>query len=108
MSKHSDVMIIANGEKALRTFRKKPPHCEIILNYPDDYVIKGSHQPRKNDIFTIAFTGHIRRHRGLETLASVMRELKDIQLVITGRTEDNLLLNEIRSIQNVNYLGHFG
>jgi glycosyltransferase involved in cell wall biosynthesis len=104
-SKYSDVLIIANGEKVLRTFQKKPSHYEILLNYPDDYVIDGSHPSKKSDIFTIAFTGHIRRHRGLETLAAVMRELKDIQLVITGRTEDKLLLNQIRSIQNVKYLG---
>jgi glycosyltransferase involved in cell wall biosynthesis len=105
MSKHSDVLIIANGEKVLRTFQNKPSHCEILLNYPDDYVIERSHQSKKNDIFTIAFTGHIRRHRGLETLAVVMRDLKDVQLLITGRTEDNLLFNQIRSIPNVKYLG---
>ena len=75
------------------------------MNYPDDFAIHGLHSPRKNEIFTIAFTGHIRRHRGLETLAAVMRDLKDIQLVITGRNEDNVLLNDIRSIQNVRYLG---
>jgi glycosyltransferase involved in cell wall biosynthesis len=105
MSKHSDVLIIANGEKALRTFQKKPSHFEILLNYPDDYAIERSHPPKKNEIFTIAFTGHIRRHRGLETLAAVIRDLKDIQLVITGRNEDNVLLNAIRSIRNVRYLG---
>jgi len=35
----------------------------------------------------------------------VMRDLKDIQLVITGRNEDNVLLNDIKNIQNVRYLG---
>jgi glycosyltransferase involved in cell wall biosynthesis len=104
-SKHSDVLIVANGESALRTFQKRPSHSEIILNYPEDHAIDQSHQPKKNEIFTIAFTGHIRRHRGLETLAAVMRDLKDIRLVITGRTEDNELLNDIRNIQNVRYLG---
>jgi glycosyltransferase involved in cell wall biosynthesis len=105
MSKHSDVLIIANGEKVLRTFQMKPSHSEILLNYPDDYVIERSHQSKKNDIFTIAFTGHIRRHRGLETLAAMMRDLKDVRLVITGRTEDKILFNQIRSIPNVKYLG---
>jgi glycosyltransferase involved in cell wall biosynthesis len=104
-SRHSDVLIVANGESALRSFQKRPFHSEIILNYPDDFATDGSHQPKKNEIFTIAFTGHIRRHRGLETLAAVMRDLKDIQLVITGRNEDNVLLNAIGGIQNVRYLG---
>jgi glycosyltransferase involved in cell wall biosynthesis len=104
-SNHSDVLIVANGESALRTFQKRPSHSEIILNYPEDYAIDRSDPPKKNEIFTIAFTGHIRRHRGLETLAAVMRDLEDIRLVITGRTEDNELLNDIRNIQNVRYLG---
>jgi len=104
-SKHSDVLIVANGESALSTFQKRPSYSEIILNYPEDYANDGSQPPKKNKIFTIAFTGHIRRHRGLETLAAVMRDLKDIRLVITGRTEDNVLLNDIRNIQNVKYLG---
>jgi glycosyltransferase involved in cell wall biosynthesis len=104
-SKHSDVLIIANGEKVLGTFAKKPSRYEILLNCPDDYFIDGSHQAKKNDIFTVAFTGHVRRYRGLETLAAVIRDLKDTRLVITGRTEDKLLLNQIRRIQNVKYLG---
>ena len=104
-SKHSDVLIVANGQNALSTFQKRPSRSEIILNYPNDFETGGSHSARKNEIFTIAFTGHIRRHRGLETLASVMRDLKDIQLVITGRNEDNVLLNDIKNIQNVRYLG---
>jgi glycosyltransferase involved in cell wall biosynthesis len=104
-SKHSDVLIVANGEKSLRTFLKRPTYSEVVLNYPDDYFADRSHPSKKNDIFTVAFTGHIRRHRGLETLTSIIRDLKDIQLVITGRTEDKLLLNQIRSTQNVKYVG---
>ena len=105
-SKRSNVLIVANGEDVLRSFQKKPSRCEILLNYPDDdNIINGPKGLRKNDFFTIAFTGHIRRHRGLETLAQVIRDMKDIQLLITGRTEDELLFNEIKNIQNVKYLG---
>ena len=104
-SKHSDVLIVANGEDVLRSFQKKPSRCEILLNYPQDNIMNEPKGLRKNDIFTIAFTGHIRRHRGLETLAQVISDMKDIQLLITGRTEDELLFNEIKSIQNVKYLG---
>jgi glycosyltransferase involved in cell wall biosynthesis len=104
-SKHSDVLIVANGENVLRSFQKKPSHCEILLNYPDDNIIGGPQGLKKNDFFTIAFTGHIRRNRGLEKLTHVIRDLKDIRLLITGRIEDELLFNEIQNIQNVKYLG---
>jgi glycosyltransferase involved in cell wall biosynthesis len=104
-SKHSDVLIVANGENVLDSFQKKPSRSEILSNYPDDNIINGRKDLEKNDFFTIAFTGHIRRHRGLETLAQVISDMKDIQLLITGRTEDESLFNDIKNIQNVKYLG---
>jgi glycosyltransferase involved in cell wall biosynthesis len=104
-SKRSDVLIVANGENVLKSFQKKPSRCEILLNYPDDNIIDETERIRKKDFFTIAFTGHIRRHRGLETLARVISELKDTQLLITGRIEDEPLFNEIKKIPNVKYLG---
>jgi glycosyltransferase involved in cell wall biosynthesis len=105
VSKSSDVLIVANGESTLRSFQKKPAHSEILMNYPDDDIIDSKYQSKKNDVFTIAFTGHIRKHRGLEALISVIRDLQDIQLLITGRNEDNTLFNQIRGIQNIKYLG---
>jgi glycosyltransferase involved in cell wall biosynthesis len=104
-SKHSDVLIVANGEKVLKSFQKKPFRCEILLNYPDDNIMGEQQKAGKNAIFTIAFTGHIRRNRGLETLAHIISDMKDIQLLITGRMEDELLFNEIKNMQNVKYLG---
>jgi glycosyltransferase involved in cell wall biosynthesis len=107
-SKNSDVLIIANGEKALRTFKKKPAHCEILLNCPKEpkeYLIDIPQGSKENTLFTIAFTGHVRTHRGLENLGAAIRDLKDLRLVITGRAEDKALLNQIQSIPNVRYLG---
>jgi len=104
-SKHSDALIVANGENVLRSFQKKPSRSEILLNYPDDNINGKSQQARKSALFTIAFTGHIRRHRGLETLAYVINDMKDTQLLIIGRSEDKSLLNEIKNLQNVKYLG---
>jgi glycosyltransferase involved in cell wall biosynthesis len=104
-SKNSDVLLIANGEEALRTFEKKPAHCEILLNCPDEHLISLPHIIKENDLFTIAFTGHVRRHRGLENLTAAIRDLKEICLLITGRAEDKSLLNQIQSMPNVKYLG---
>ncbi len=103
-SKHSDVLIVANGENVLKSFEKKPPHSEILLNYPEDNFIDDLQHSKENDLFTIAFTGHIRKHRGLEKIIDVIKELSGIQLVITGRIEDNSLFTEIQHIHNVKYL----
>ena len=103
-SKHSDVLIVANGENVLRSFVRKPYRCEVLLNYPEDNFIDDLQQSKENDLFTIAFTGHIRKHRGLENIIDVIKELSGIQLVITGRIEDNRLFNEIQDKHNVRYL----
>jgi glycosyltransferase involved in cell wall biosynthesis len=104
-SKNSDVLVIANGEEALRTFQKKPAHCVILLNCPDEHLIGLPHIITENDLFTIAFTGHVRRHRGLENLTAAIRDLKELRLLITGRAEDKTLLNQIQRMSNVKYLG---
>jgi glycosyltransferase involved in cell wall biosynthesis len=104
-SEHSDLLIIANGQITLDTFRKKPKHCTILLNCPEDQVVDIPLERSPNEIFTILFTGHIRRHRGLETLAVAIGDLRNVELIITGRTEDKALLTQIQGKSNVKYLG---
>jgi glycosyltransferase involved in cell wall biosynthesis len=60
----------------------------------------------KSNIFTVLFTGHIRPGRGLEVLGDVFRDLDDVELIITGRVEDNSLLNKIERLPNVSYRGY--
>ena len=105
ISKFSDALIVANGEKVLKSFKKTPRYCQIILNCPYDEFVNLSHIPKKNEPFTITFTGHIRTHRGLELLIADIGNIKDVQLVITGRQEDQSLFNELQGIPNVKYHG---
>jgi len=105
VSESSDALIVANGEKVLLSFKKTPRHCQIILNCPYDEFANLSHVPKKNELFTITFTGHIRTHRGLELLIADIGSIRDVQLVITGRQEDPLLFNELLGIPNVKYHG---
>jgi Glycosyltransferase len=105
VTEYSDALIVANGEKVLMSFKKVPRHRQIILNYPYDDSANLSQRPKKNDLFTIVFTGHIRRHRGLELLIAVIGSLRDIQLVITGREEEKTLFNQLQGIPNVKYHG---
>jgi glycosyltransferase involved in cell wall biosynthesis len=104
-SKHSDVLIIANGEITLDTFQKRPKKSAIVLNCPDDQLVDIPQDQSWKEIFTIVFTGHIRRYRGLETLTTAICDLENVELIITGRTEDKDLLAQIQEISNVKYLG---
>jgi glycosyltransferase involved in cell wall biosynthesis len=86
------------------TFQRRPKICVPIMNCAEDHLSGTLPRPEK-ELFTIAFTGHIRRHRGLETLTAAISDLKDVELIITGRTEDKALLTQIQEISNVKYLG---
>jgi glycosyltransferase involved in cell wall biosynthesis len=104
-SKHSDVLIIANGEITLNTFQKRPKKSAIVLNCPGDQLVDIPQDQSRKEIFTIVFTGHIRRYRGLETLTAAICDLENVELIITGRTEDKDLLAQIQQVSNVKYLG---
>lgn len=105
VSGFSDALIVANGKNVLKTFKKTPRLCEIILNYPYDEYADLSGIPKKNELFTVTFTGHIRNHRGLELLIPEIGNISAVQLVITGRHEDISLYNEIQHVPNVKYHG---
>jgi glycosyltransferase involved in cell wall biosynthesis len=104
-SEHSNALIIANGQITLDTFKKWSKHWAILLNCPEDQFVDIPKTPNKKEVFTIAFTGHIRRHRGLETLTAAVSDLKNVELIITGRIEDKEILTQIQGVSNVKYLG---
>jgi glycosyltransferase involved in cell wall biosynthesis len=104
LAEGADVLISVSDE-LINTFQRKPKNCIPILNCAEDHSVHKALGFEKEDKFTIAFTGHIRRNRGLEPLVAAIKELKAVNLVVTGRVEDKELLNEIQSISNVKYLG---
>jgi glycosyltransferase involved in cell wall biosynthesis len=56
--------------------------------------------------FRLLFTGHIRPKRGLEILPNIVKDLKEIELIIVGRVENKKLLDNISGIPNIKYLGY--
>ena len=104
LAEGADVLVSISDE-LIGTFRRKPKNYVSILNCAEDYPINKAIGSENQNKFTIAFTGHIRRNRGLEPLVAAVKDLKAMNLVITGRVEDNELLNEIQTISNVKYLG---
>ena len=101
-AKRSDVLI-AVSEKIFLTFRKKPKNCITIMNCPEDYL---SDRPRQEvSGYRLLYTGVIRRGRGLEMLSDILADLKDTELVVTGKVKDLQLQNKIAGIPNIKYHG---
>jgi glycosyltransferase involved in cell wall biosynthesis len=101
-AKSSDVLINISDEIA-KTYSHTPRHSVTIMNCSEDHM---TNRIKAEAIgFRILFTGHIRPGRGLEILPDVLKDLKDTQLIITGRIEDRKLLNKINEIPNIRYQG---
>jgi glycosyltransferase involved in cell wall biosynthesis len=104
-SNNSDILITV-GENVLNTFHKKPRDCSIIPNYPQDIIGKKSEERHQNNILTIVYGGHIKLGRGLEKIASAVKDLQGVQFFMHGLLIDPKLLNALISIPNVKYKGH--
>ena len=106
LSKRSDVLINVSNE-ALNTFRKKPKHCVVIMNCPEDYVI---HKDKSKDdgILTTVYTGGIlRKLHGLVNLVTAIKDVSNVELVLAGwyLNSDKEFLDEILQVPNVKYKG---
>ena len=106
-SEHSDALIVAGGEKVLRTLKKKPKHFAVVMNCPQDYFINNEKsKPQENDDnFKLVYTGGIRKDRALESVAEAIRELKSINFVIAGPIIDKEVLHKMQQLQSVTYQG---
>jgi glycosyltransferase involved in cell wall biosynthesis len=96
-------ILISVSEELINTFQRKPKKCVPILNCAEDYHMEKLSNPDKH--LKLAFTGHIRRHRGVEVLTAAMKDVARVNLIVTGRVEDEELLNEIEKDSNIAYLG---
>jgi glycosyltransferase involved in cell wall biosynthesis len=105
-SKNSDVLITIS-EKVLSTFRRKPKHCMIIFNCPEDYRIDKK-SPNEDGVLKIVYTGGIRsKTRGLESLTAAVNDLPNVELVIAGWyiKSDKQFLESLLRVPNVKYKG---
>ena len=105
--KHSDALIIAGGEKVLRTIQKKPKYFTVIMNCPQDYFTDSekSNPEEKDHNFKLVYTGGIRSDRALESVAEAIRGLSGIYFVIAGPIMDKDILHNMEQLQNVKYQG---
>jgi glycosyltransferase involved in cell wall biosynthesis len=102
-ARNSDVLL-AVSDKIFQTFRKKPKNCVTIMNCPEDYLLD---KPRPQEVsgYKLLYTGAVRRGRGLEMLSDILTELKDTELIVTGKVKDLQLHNKLGGIPNIKYYG---
>ena len=93
LAEGADVLISVSDE-LIDTFQRKPKKFLSILNCAEDYPLERRPRSDNDNKLTIAFTGHIRRNRGLEVLVAAINGLQGVNVVITGRTEDKEMLDE--------------
>ena len=105
--KHSDALIIAGGEKVLKTIQNKPKHFAVLMNCPQEYFIDNENTKSKDGDhnFKLVYTGGIRRDRALESVAEAIRELNSINFVIAGPIIDKKVLLKMQELSNVKYQG---
>jgi len=101
-AKRSNVLINIS-DQILQTYKKRPKNCVTIMNCSEDHIINRSRIEANG--FTLLFVGHVRQGRGLEMLSEIVKDLKDTELIITGRVQDGNLLNKIEGVPNIKYQG---
>jgi len=97
-------VLISVSEELINTFQRKPKKCVSIMNCSEDHYMKKLRMPKENTL-KLAFTGHIRKHRGLEVLSSALTDLRGVDLVVTGRVEDKKLFSTVNNTTNITYMG---
>lgn len=106
-SQHSNALIIAGGEKVLRTFHSRPKNCEVLLNCPVDYFEGNINHTIKEDYlqFRLVYTGGIRKDRALETVAQNIVDLNKTTFLLAGPIIDPDVLEKIQNLNRVKYYG---
>ncbi len=96
-------LVITVAEKLMATIKKKPKKYTIIMNCCEDHVpIRPDEQEGR---LTIAYTGGIRKHRYLENMPFLLKELDNVKLVIAGSIIDKDVFNQIQRTPNIEYKG---
>ena len=102
LGKQANVLVTVS-EKVQRTFRLRPKHCTVIMNFSEDYNLKRSKS--KGGTLTLVYTGLICKDQGLEIVTAALDGLTGVHLVLAGRVADKELLDKMTKLPNVQYVG---
>ncbi len=99
---NADVLITVS-ENILKTFRRRPICCPIIMNCSDD-LVRDKTKFEDDRMFKL-YTGNIARYCGLETITASIEDLDNVELLISGRLMDKELLKELQKSSKIKYKG---
>jgi len=102
LGKQANVLVTVS-EKVQGTFRLRPKHCAIIMNFSEDYNLNRSKS--EDGILTLVYTGLICKDQGLDIVTAALEGLDNVRLVLAGRVADKELLNKMTKLPNVHYVG---
>lgn len=101
-SKRADVLVTLS-ENVLKSFRNKPSKTSVILNCPEDHFDKKD--TTEHEILVLGYSGAINKGRGLEQIATAIRNLDNVKLYIYGPIVDRKLFEEVKTQPNIEYKG---
>jgi glycosyltransferase involved in cell wall biosynthesis len=96
-------LLISVYLKIFETFKTKPKNYIDIMVCPED--LKTNSLRSVSSVFKVLFTGHVRAGRGLDRLLEIIEGIKNTELLVVGRVEDNHLLKKIYRNSNSKYVG---
>jgi glycosyltransferase involved in cell wall biosynthesis len=100
-------LVLTVGQKLLDTFRIKPKKYAVIMNCVNEIAMNRNEviPERQHSLFRLAYTGNVRRDRGLETILKAIENIEGVEFVIAGRIIDRELGDRILESSNVRYMG---
>jgi glycosyltransferase involved in cell wall biosynthesis len=102
-------LLMTLSENVLASFHAKPRNNVTILNCPEDYINNRTNSERKktigNNDLRIMYGGQIMAGRGLEHIASAVKDIDNVIMCVYGMIVDEGLLKSITAVQNVIYRG---
>lgn len=106
LAAHSDVLVVAGGQKVYETFQKKPKNSHVVMNCStDSNSLSSFRKEQRFKEFTLVYTGLIRHNRSLGSVASAIKNMEGTQLILAGAIYDDDLYNQLMKIANVKYMG---
>lgn len=98
----ADVLVTVS-DSLLRSIRRKPKDCSLIMNCVEDYV---TDRVNSDDyVLTLVYAGIIVEHRGLESVADAIRDLNNVEFIVAGRVYHQEVLEKILDTPHVKYKG---
>jgi glycosyltransferase involved in cell wall biosynthesis len=108
LASKADALITVSSDRLYTFGRFKPRYYGIIMNCPEDKIkrIRDDFSFIKNkyyNYFILVYAGAIRYNRGLLLLDQVIKNIRNVRLILAGRIRENIEF--ILKNPNIEYLG---